>query len=309
MEAKQKAKSALHGRKMKTIRLSFYLILVVPAFLQFLIFYVYLNLNSILLSFQKYDWGLERYVGAGLDNFKQVIANVSQDDRMGWMIKNSFLIWGITTCFCLPFSVFVAFYIYKKMFLSEFFRFVMILPAAVSSLVFSLVFKYYVEQLIPDLWEKITGEEIFGLLADPKTSRVTLIVNTVWGALGSNLYMCLASMRSINGSLIEAAHLDGCTLAQEFIYITVPSIFTTITIWLTNQIAAIFGVSMGQLAIFGTSAPSNLYTFGYYMYVTLQGGTFATYPYLSALGLCMTAIALPLTLIARKLLEKYGPSK
>lgn len=292
----------------KRQRLFVYLILVIPAVLQFAIFYVYANVNSVVMSFQDYDFEAGRYYWVGLDNYKQVLSDIANDTTLVWTIKNSMILW-ISTFLFFPFSVFVAFYIYKKMPLSGFFLTVLMLPSMVASLIFSLIFKYFADQGIPALWELLTGQEIFGLLANPDTVRWTLLINSMWGGLSSNLVMNYNAMKRINDSTVEAATLDGCTIAKEFFYITIPGVFSTLTIWLTGMVAGLFSIEMGQLSIFGTDASSDLYTFGYYMYRKLKVGSYSTYSYLSALGMCMTAVALPLTLIVRKLLEKYGPSE
>ena len=46
--------------------------LVIYPILQFLIFYVYVNFNSIILSLQQYNLETGQFTWLGLDNFKQV---------------------------------------------------------------------------------------------------------------------------------------------------------------------------------------------------------------------------------------------
>lgn len=65
---------------------------------------------------------------------------------------------------------------------------------------------------------------------------------------------------------------------------------------------------MNLFAFYGADADYKLYTFGYWLYVSVQRGSLADYPYLSAVGLILTAILAPIVLITRKLLLKFGPS-
>ena len=74
----------------------------------------------------------------------------------------------------------------------------------------------------------------------------------------------------------------------------------SVTGFFTNQIHL--------YSFYGPTAPSALHTFGYYLYAeTLKAGFFE-YPYLSAMGMLMTAIAIPLTLLVRWLMTCFGPS-
>ena len=68
---------------------------------------------------------------------------------------------------------------------------------------------------------------------------------------------------------------------------------------------------MNLYSFFGDSAEYYTQTLGYYLFVKVIGdnATPADYPFASALGVVFTIICVPLTLIVRKLLEKYGPSE
>ena len=48
---------------------------------------------------------------------------------------------------------------------------------------------------------------------------------------------------------------------------------------------------------------------GYFMYTETLGATKTEYPILSTYGLYMSAVAIPLTFIVKRLLEKFGPSE
>lgn len=72
--------------------------------------------------------------------------------------------------------------------------------------------------------------------------------------------------------------------------------------------AGIFTNQMNLFSFFGPKAENSLSTFGYYLYSNTQSATTADYPYLSSMGIVMTFIAVPLTLLVKFLLEKFGPS-
>ena len=52
----------------------FYLSIVAFPVVQFLVFFVYMNLNSFILAFQRYDYDAGKYVANGWQNFRQIFS-------------------------------------------------------------------------------------------------------------------------------------------------------------------------------------------------------------------------------------------
>ena len=90
-------------------------------------------------------------------------------------------------------------------------------------------------------------------------------------------------------------------------------IFGTVSTFLVAGIAGIFTNQMNIVAFYGTNIPDpSWHTLGSYIYTeSLKGSASggAAYPFLSALGIYLTLIAAPITLIVKKLLQKYGPGE
>ena len=100
----------------KTKRLIFYIAVVALPVLQFVIFYLYVNFNSIILAFQKYvppatgEVGF-RKVFANFDNFEVAFSTLVN----GWnMIANSLRMIACELFIGLPLALLFSFYIYKK---------------------------------------------------------------------------------------------------------------------------------------------------------------------------------------------------
>ena len=102
-------------------------------------------------------------------------------------------------------------------------------------------------------------------------------------------------------------------------YITVPMIFSTVSTFIILGMAGIFTNQMHLYTFFGWES-SGLETMGYYIYVNAQRSDYVdlhngllpsllSYPQLAALGILLTMIIAPITFIARKLFDKYGPSE
>ena len=156
-------------------------------------------------------------------------------------------------------------------------------------------------------------ESATGRLDSDETKLATVLFFSVWIGFGVNVLMFSNGMSGIDESIVESAQLDGVNTIQDFIYITVPMIWPTFVSFFTINFAALFTDQMHLHTLFGNNG-GELSTFGYYLYINsargelVQSGKTPTFSVLSAMGLMMTAVMLPLVLGLRKALKKFGPS-
>ncbi len=299
-------------KKLKRGDLIFYSLLIAWPVIQFLIFYVGVNLNSLALSFQRYDVNTSTYHFAWDDllvNFKKVFSNFSDYAMFSSMAVNSLIAWIARLVFGMTLGVFVAYYIYKKSAGSKFFKIMIMMPSFISSLIFVAIFKVIIDNGIPTLIEDVFGVRNPGLIANRNTSFATILTYGLWFGAGGSMIIYLNAMDGIPESVTEAAKLDGCGYLQELFKITLPLIWKTFMVFFTVSIAGYFTNSMGLYAFWRTTADSTLSNFGYYLYVSTLAASYSDYTYLSAMGMLFTAIALPITMIIRHLMFKYGPSE
>lgn len=281
-----------------------YLMLLLPL-LQFCIFYIGVNVNSIVMAFEEYDQLNNVYTFTGLSNFRR-IWDFFGDEIFKYCLKNSLL--GFFAIQLLsPVVLFFTFFIYKKFFGGEFFKVVLFLPTIISTIITVTVYKYFVELAIPSVFEKLFHKQIGGLLSTPSTSFGAVIFYYMWLSFGSLMLMYLGCMNGISESIVESAKLEGATDLQEFVYITFPMIWPTFATLFYTSVAGIFTNQLNLYTLWGTKAEGRLYTFGYYLYKGVAEARTAEYPYLSALGLLMTLIAAPLTFFAKWGMNKIGP--
>ena len=308
-EPAPKAKQPL---KRETKRIIFYTLMMIFPFAQFLLFYVYVNFSEILLAFQQYAPIVGQEVGYDItytfENFKYVYAFIFNKGNIP-LITNSVIYYILHTAIGTSLALGFSYYIYKKYFLSEFFRVILFLPQVISGIVISLLFKYITQ----DVYLALSGAE-WGLMDNPETTFPTLIAYNLWLGFGTNILLYSGAMSGINDSIVESAHLDGVNVFSEFFYITFPMIFSTFSTFIISGLSGIFTQQLHLFSFYGTGAPEAVRTLGYYIHIsTLQSGVvrvqnFFTYGELSALGLMITLIVLPITFGVRALLEKFGPS-
>lgn len=295
-------------------RLLFCILMLIWPILQITICYVMVNANSFILAFQEYSLAAGN-LGytikfAGLANFKEAWEILT---NCGYMILNSWNLFVARTFIGITLALFFSFYIYKKWFFSGLFKVVLFMPQIISGLIFSLLFKYLVTDVYQSMMSNIVGEQVLGLLDDTNTRMATIIIYNIWIGFGTNVLLFSGSMGNIDVSAVEASHIDGANLLQEFIFVTLPMIFSTLTQFLIVGITAIFIDQMSLISLYGMNA-NEVASLGYYMYKLTYSGNYIadgqdySYSVVSALGLILTAIVMPVVLTVKKLLTKYGPS-
>lgn len=297
--------------KRSTKRLVFYSLMVTLPVLQVAIFYVYVNINSFLLAFKNYTSYFDAEF-ARFDNFQWAFEQLG---RSGYMFKHSLINFASSLFLSLGLSIIFSYYLAKKFPMSGFFKTILFMPQILSSVVLVVLFRYIVCDVYMVIGEQLTGEVVQPLLDDTDTSGRTfgtLVFFHVWAGFGAQVLMFTGAMSGIDESVIEAAHLDGTSVMQEFFYITMPLIWHTFVTYFVTTMAGIFTNQMNIYTFFG-DAGYNFATMGYYLFSTAKKADLFTpevtnYSQLSALGLVLTFIVLPLTLGAKKLLTKFGPS-
>lgn len=290
--------------------LIFFICLVAYPVLQFCVFYVGVNINSIALAFQKYNITTASYEFIGFDNlfgnFKLFFNEFkSADSNMVIAAWNSVKLYLVGLLIGLPLNLVFSYFMYKKIPCHGFFRVILFLPQIISSLVVSMMFSYFVEEGLSFLLHK-------NLLVENDTAFATMIFYCIWSGFGTQILIYSGAMSGIDESIVEYGRLEGINLLQEFVYVTLPLIFPTITIFLVSGIAGLFTNQAGLFNFFGTGADKKVQTLGYVFFIKIfrsdMGANYSQYPYAAAAGFLFTLIAAPITILVKNLLEKFGPS-
>lgn len=291
------------GQKRRKDALFVYLMLFLPL-VQFAIFYIGVNLNSLLMTFQRYD--VDGYVFAGFKNFELLWENFISKAVFGQVVKNSLLSFFVVQLMS-PIILFATYFIYKKFAGYRFFKIMLFLPTIISTVITVTIYKKVCEIAIPSIWELLFGVRIMGLLSNPETRFAAVMFFYLWLSFGSLMLMYLGAMNGISESVIEAARLDGAKDLQEFAYIVFPMIYPTFSTLFYTSVATIFTNQINLYSIWGVGAHNSVWTFGYYLYKEVTQATPAGYPALATLGVLMTLVAAPLTFFFKWLLAKVGP--
>ena len=287
-------------------KIVFYVCAVAWPVLQFLIFYLCVNFNSIMLAFKKFEYSTSTWSFVGFENFNQVITDFTEQVALQQVMKNTiqlFLISLVTKL--LP--LIMSYYLFKKYPLHGVFKVFLFIPQIISPIALAVCFQYFVEIAVPEFWEILFDEKIKGLLTNLDTEWGTLLFYNVWFGIGAQFLLYTGAMSGISDSVLEAAQLDGVNPIQEFIFIVFPLIYSTFVTFIVTSFAVIFTNQMNLFSFYGPGAEYSVSTIGYLLYTRTLEGTLGDYPYLAAFGLCLTFIAIPLCFGMRFLLKKLGP--
>lgn len=282
------------------------LMILIPA-IQFCIFYIGVNFNSVLMAFQSYkinpETGLGAYVFNHFANFKTIWLNLKYEGSLLGIIGNSFVMFFCNMLIGTTLALFFSLYIYKKMPAYGVFKVLLFMPSVLSSIVTVTMFRYFAENAIPAIF----GMEN-GLLSTPGLAFPTLIFFNIWISFGTSILMYSGAMNGIDESVIEAAKLDGVTPLREFFSVIFPLIYPTVVTFVIVGVAGIFTNQMNLFSFYGNDAIKQYQTMGYYLFRGVNLATLAEYPELATYAVVLTAIAVPMTLLSKKALEKFGPS-
>ncbi len=273
------------------------------AIVNFLVFWVYVNISSILMAFE--SPGVE---GFTMINFENVFKEFSMPDSV---LPNA--LWNTLKCFAValvivtPASLFCSYFLYKKIFLYKFYRIVFFLPSIINVVVMTCLFSYMAsinpEGILTKIIQGILGLKrppiLFG---DSRYAMNTILLYNIWTGLGVNIILFSGAMARIPEDIIEYGKLEGLGFGRELFQVVLPMIWPTMSTVLVLAIVGLFNAS-GPILFF-TKGAFDTYTISYWIFDQVYHR--GVYEYAAAVGLIFTFIGLPIALLAKWGLGKIG---
>ena len=235
-----------------------------------------------------------------------------------YMLKNSVVLWFFKLTIGLSVSIIFSYYVYKKMLGARFFRVILFLPNVISNLIMVYLFRYLVNKLIK------APNSNFGILEDANTAFAPILFFNLWLGFAGQTLLITSAMSSINESIEEAAQVDGVNSISELFYITLPMIMPTLTTFIVLSIAELFVDQMSLLTFYDQfGVDGKLQTIGFYLYQEVYKSKLVpdtqwspstpngrlSYSELSAFGVMISAIVIPVSFGVRKLLNLLDPNE
>ncbi|WP_028609396.1 carbohydrate ABC transporter permease [Paenibacillus harenae] len=199
-------------------------------------------LATFMLSFADWNFiaGFKDMKWVGLANFERLF----QDDAFMKSLKNNgyFL---LTVPIYMAFSMFLAVVIDKHVYMKGYFKVAYFMPYISSIVAVAIVWQVLfhpsagpVNQLLMSLGIENPPKWI----ADPKYALPSLMMISIWTAIGFNMIVYIAALQSIPRDLYEAADIDGANNWVKFKSITFPQLSSTSFFLLITGIISTFKV-------------------------------------------------------------------
>lgn len=281
--------------------------------LQFIIFWIIPNFNSIILGFQSPTDG-----SFTLENFKQFFRFLSSGKDMSghfneivYAIKNSLIFAAVSIFICTPIVIFFSYVLFRRVPMSGVFRVVFYLPSIIGATVTTTLFRTMLLEGAPgyELLKRIgflTEEmEQMGLFANDSTAFLMVIIYSIWTCIGMNMILFYGAMRRIPKEIFESADVDGAGFFRQFISLVVPLIWPTITTLIVFSLSGMF-ITYSTVMILCPNIQSASMIGWYIVRYTTATNSYASLNYPAAVGLAFTAVGLPFVLVIRWLLNKIS---
>ena len=281
-------------------------ILAVPI-VHWLVFWLYVNVQSIALAFQDPRTGIFTF-----DNFILLWEDLTNPltATIGQAVRNTMLFFGLHLLFTMPLSLCIAFFLYKRILGYQFFRIIFYFPAIISSVVMVTTFKNFISPTGP--LGKIV--EVFGgslpsqglLVGFNGTPIITIMIYCIWTGFTRDVLLFTGGMSRIPVEVLESAKLEGCGPFREILSIVLPMIWPTIS----TQVIFIFTgmFSAGGPILLLTNGDYGTYTIAFWIFEQVYGdgsiGGTGTYNMVSCAGFCFTLVGLPIIMFVKWLLGR-----
>lgn len=311
-----------HKKGLKLKLFFFIATMLSVSLLHFLIFWVYVNFDTVRLTFYRFDIITNGYVYNGFENYIEIIQHTFIEHRASDfnVFINTFRA-IIVNIIILPIALITAYAFYKKVYGEKTFRVIFYLPSIISIVVqcsaFLAMFKTYTFAGDINYGPYSKFFRLFGYApewldrgVDGNMMWVLIYAFGIIAGLGTNVILMSSAMLRIPTSVTEAAELDGVGFYKELFTITLPLIMPTITTWITMIIASVFGFMMQPMLLTeNTPGPDNKFnTIPWLIFAQVQdGANEPLIPAAATLGMTLSLLIVPLVAFMRWLCNKFTP--
>lgn len=222
----QKSKKKTHSA-MTRERITTYGLFCLPGFIAYCVFLIFPILMGIYYSFMDWNGISKGYNFIGFANYAKLLT----DKKFGAALLFNFrytimLIVGVVVI-----SVVLALLLNKEFKGRSFFRTLYFLPAVLSMITVSLVFKQVFFYVLPAIGKGLGIEALStNILASKQNAIYGVLFVHLWQGVALPTLLFLAGLQTIPTELYEAAAIDGANGWQQFKHITVAYLIPTLSV-------------------------------------------------------------------------------
>lgn len=289
--------------------------LAIPV-LHFCLFWLYINIDTVFLSFQRFDSDTGNWLWAGGQNYAALWREfVKEGSVLPRAVLNSFSVFLWNDFVIVPISIFCAFILYKKMPLGGAFKVIFFLPSIISVVVLTLAYSFMFDVslgFLPALLKNLgLGESVpfDGYFGDPRYAWWMILIYGLWSGIGYNIVLVSGAMARVPEEIIEAGKLDGLSAMKELIHVTIPLIGSTVGTLLLLGTTVIFTYFLQpQLLLGGSADVVGGYTIALYIVLNVKSAGTAQMAMGATIGVICALVGTPIVFLCRKAIDKTLPA-
>ena len=294
------------SRKRRFLKASTVFIIIMLAYsvLHFLVMWVGVNFNSILLSFKTYTHGRYEWLSGErfFENFQLIFDNIANDvDNYRSMLFSSLSFFVVSCLVTLPISLVFSYFIFKKILANGFFKVIFFLPSIIPLIILTTIFAITVGDTGPvGQLLNLMGVNSANLFLTPESLSWMIWIFCIWAGIGYDVILLTAGMSRIPRDILESCKMDGVPSFAEFIRIVIPLTWSTITTLFIFGMMSVFNVFLQPIYL--APKEQSVWTIGAKIYSMSKTNMGLHAP--AALGLFYSIIGAPIIVGARALLNK-----
>ncbi|MBE5737444.1 MAG: sugar ABC transporter permease, partial [Clostridiales bacterium] len=282
--------------------------LIIWPLIHFAIFWVYLNIETIVLTFQSFSINSGQYKFVGLQNYQDLwkwVFERSPSDMMVYAIKNSISILIWVMCVMTPISMIFGYTIYKKVPLGNFFKVIFFVPNIISSVVMVALFKLMFDPnigMIGYVLELLQMQHVVpvgGFFGDGDIAWTMILIECLWAGIGYDMIIFMSGYNRIPPEVSESAKMDGAGFFREFVSISLPMISTTLSTKLILSSTTGLGFFMNALLLTNGGPGGQTHTLMMVIVNQTKGGQQGV-TMAATVGVMFSVICLPFIYLFRK---------
>lgn len=286
-------------------------LIIIPV-INFIIFWVYVNFDTILLTFKRFDVPTASYVWRGFDGYISVFKSMILGGDPGEFnaFVNSFRAILINVII-LPVTFVISYSFYKKIRFRKFFQVVFFLPNIISLVVLCMMVRHMFSSdfgPIALVIEKITGHptDWLGYNSDKMWGIITVFC--IWAGLGGNTIILCGAMQRIPEDIIEAARLDGIGFLREAWSIVLPLVMPTVGVFMIGVMTSPLSFTLQPMLIAVNPGINNKFmTIGWYIFTSVDTGGSGNMIQAATIGMMFSMLLLPVIIAVRIIVKKFTP--
>lgn len=295
-------------------RYSYWLFLA-PALILYVTFRIYPFLDSLMLSFYKWNGvpGSPK-VWVGLDNYVRILIKEPFAPMWRRAFGHNLIVVGLLLVWSTGLGVLLAWMLTQIKRGSGFYKIIVFLPNTISIAVTGFLWSLLLNPQFGAfnfLLKKVgLGALALPWLGDSRLALPTVIAIQVWHGLGFPVLVALAAMLNVPKEILEAAEVDGANRFLQFWKITFPIILPNILNLVALNIIGAFGLFEMVFVMQGAEAGPFYSTdlLGTLFYRTAFGGMGATASGMglgAALAVVTFLIVIPLSLLLSRIQRRF----